>query len=193
MKRLVAFALAMTMALSFTACGGNNSSNSGQGQEEVQQVEIADTAELLTKVWEAYPGEKFAAMGGGYDNSVVDVPGTINHTDTETMEALLGMPADAGQYVHDAASLIHMMNANTFTAGAYRMNDGNDVQAFADLMKDALMSRQWMCGIPEKLMIVSVGSDYVVTVVGAADLLDNFKTALDEVYGAAVLYEEGIA
>ena len=167
MKRFVALALAMSMALSFTACGNNKG---GQDAGEVQQVEIADAAELLTKAWEVYPGEKFAAMGGGYDNSVVDVPGVINHGDAETMEALLGMPADGAQYVHDAASLIHMMNANTFTAGAYRMNSSEDVQAFADLMKDALMSRQWMCGIPEKMIIVSIGSDYVVTLVGAADL-----------------------
>lgn len=190
MKRLAALALAIAMALSFTACGNNKG---GQEAGQVQQVEIADSAELLTKVWEAYPGEVFPVMGGGYDNSVVDLPGTIDHTDAETMEALLGMPADGADYVHDAASMIHMMNANTFTAGAYRMNNGEDVQAFADLMKAALMSRQWMCGIPEKLVIATVGNDYVVTVVGAADLLDNFKTALDEVYGAAVLYEEGIA
>lgn len=190
MKRFVALALAMTMAVSFTACGNDKG---GQQAGEVQQVEITDSTELLTKAWEVYPGEKFAAMGGGYDNSVADVPGSINHADAETMDALLGMPADAGKYVHDAASLIHMMNANTFTAGAYRMNSAENVQEFADLMKEALMSRQWMCGIPEKLVIVSVGSDYVVTVVGAADLLDNFKSALDEVYGAVVLYEEGIA
>lgn len=190
MKRLTALALAMVLAFSFAACG---SEKNGQGAESNSQVEIADSTELLTKVWEAYPTEKFPVMGGGYEEPVTDLPGTIDHTNAETMEALLGMPADAAEYVHDAASMMHMMNANTFTAGAYRMNSSENVQAFADLMKDALMNRQWMCGIPEKMVIASVGDDYVVTIIGAADLLESFKTALDEVYGAELLYEEGIA
>lgn len=190
MKRILAMVLALVMACSFTACGNDGNTN---GTQEVQEVEITDSTELLTNVWAAYPGEVFSVMGGDYETSVMNQPGVVDITNQETMESLLGMPQEGTDLINDAASLMHMMNANTFTAGAYRLNNSEDVQALADIMKDALMNRQWLCGIPEKMIIASVGSNYVVTVIGAADLLENFKTALTDTYAATILYEEGIA
>lgn len=190
MKRILALVLAMVMTMSFVACG---TSGETQESQESQEVEIADATELMTNVWDAYAGEKFAAMGGDYENSVADAPGAFDYTNLENLDAMLAMPAEGADLIDDAASLMHMMNANTFTAGAFHVADAANVQALADIMKDSIMNRQWLCGFPETMLIVSVGGEYVVSAFGLADVMGNFKAALTETYGAEVLYEENIA
>ena len=57
----------------------------------------------------------------------------------ETLAAL-GLPETAK--VDQAASLIHMMNQNTFTAAAYHCTD--DADALATALRDNIQQRQWM-------------------------------------------------
>jgi len=90
------------------------------------------------------------------------------------------------------ASMLHMMNANTFTAGAYHVTDAANQQALADALKDAIMNAQWMCGFPEKLYIAGINDDYVVAAYGTTDLVEHFETKLADNYGAASLYEESL-
>lgn len=191
MKKFAALALAMVMTCSAAACGSSNEGTNNA--QEAQQIKVADAAELLTNVWNAYAGEKFAAMGGDFENPVNEAPGAFDYTNQENLDAMLAVPADGAALIDDAASLMHMMNANNFTAGAFHVTSAEDVQAFADLMKDSIMNRQWMCGFPETMLIVSVGGEYVVSAFGLNDVMTNFKTALVETYGAEVLYEESLA
>lgn len=190
MKRLLALALAVAMTFSLTACGGNGDT---QDNQESQEIAIADATELMTTVWDAYAGQKFAVMGGDYENAVSDAPGKFDYTNLENLDAMLAMPGEGADMIDDAASLMHMMNANTFTAGAFHVTDAKNVQAVADLMKDSIMNRQWMCGFSEKMLIASVGDDYVVSAFGLGEIMDHFKTALTECYDATVVYEENIA
>ena len=67
-----------------------------------------------------------------------------------------------------------MMNANTFTAGAFHVASSSDVDAVVSDLKDNVMSRQWMCGFPDKLVILTLG-DYVISCYGAEDLVDQFS------------------
>lgn len=48
------------------------------------------------------------------------------------------------------------------------------------------MNKQWMCGFPDKLVILTVG-DYLVSVYGAEDLVDNFQNHLTAAYASAVV------
>ena len=52
-----------------------------------------------------------------------------------------------------------------------------------------------MCGFPEKLIIVTVGDDYVVSAFGNGMVMDAFKTAITTVYGDAAAFsvEENLA
>lgn len=188
-KRIIALALAVAMTFSFTACGGNGEA---QDNQESQEVAIADATELMTTIWNAYEGEKFAAVGGDYENAVSDAPGKFDYTNQENLDAMLAMPGEGADMIDDAASLMHMMNANSFTAGAFHVTDAENVQALADIMKDSIMNRQWLCGFPEKMLIVSVGEEYVVSAFGLGEVMDHFKTALIDCYGATVIYEENL-
>ena len=189
MKKLICLLLAMTLTLSLTACGGGKTATTTKDDTEGKTA-----VDILTDAWAVYEeDEKFAIAGGDYENMVMDAPGAVNVSDGETLDALLGFPAASAGLIDDGASVMHMMNQNTFTAGAYHVEKADDVKAVADAIKENIMNRQWMCGFPDDLVIYSVGANYVVAVFGAEDVVDNFEEALEEFYASTkILYDEDL-
>lgn len=195
MKKALSIVLAVLLilfVLSLSACGGKETpagagdSSGGQNSEPVAESAL----ELLTKVWDGYgEDDKFPAIGGDLsEEHVTDgAPGVFGVDDADMLDATLGFPAASAGEIDDAASLMHMMNGNTFTCGAFRTGDGGIAADLAALIKDNVMHRQWMCGFPEKLVIVTV-DNYVVSCFGAGDLVDGFKTRLTAVYAPAEVY-----
>ena len=124
----------------------------------------------------------------------MDAPGKFDISKTEELESVLGLPADLISSIEDAASMVHMMNANTFTGAAYRLKEGTDLNAFADSVKSSILARQWICGQPDTLVIINVDGRYVLTAYGAAELMEVFKNnALAALDGAQVMTETPIA
>ena len=113
---------------------------------------------------------------------VQDAPGTVNVSDGETLNSLLGFPADSAGLIDDGASMMHMMNANTFTAGAYHVADAADMSAVVDAIKDKVMNNHWMCGFPEPLLIRNFSDAYVLVAFGVNDAMTPFEKHLSEVY-----------
>ena len=110
MKKIVSLALAMLLVLSLAACG---SKNSGAG-------DVSDALTLLNTVWATYSEEeKFPVSGGDYDHPVDDAPGAFDISNADHMDDMLGFPGPSVANLVDAASLMHMMNANTFTLGQF--------------------------------------------------------------------------
>lgn len=189
MKKRIAMMLAMILTLSLTACGGG--SNNAPTTDDTEGKTAVD---ILNDVWAVYEeDEKFAVAGGDYENMVQDAPGTVNVSDGETLDALLGFPAASAGLIDDGASMMHMMNQNTFTAGVYHVTKADDVQDVADAVKENIMNRQWMCGFPDDLVIYSVGANYVVAAFGAEEVVDDFEDNLEEVYKSTKnLYDEDL-
>jgi len=105
---------------------------------------------------------------------------------------MLGFPAADAEKIDNAASIMHMMNANTFTCGAYHLKNADDVKSVAADLKENVMGRQWMCGFPDKLVVISV-DDYLVSVFGNEELVNTFKDKLTQTYeNAKVISEDGI-
>lgn len=197
MKKLGIIGLSLVMMLGLAACGEDKNTDSGKTTTEATSeavVEVTDSLEIFTTVWGTYgDDEKFSIAGGDYNNSVMDAPGMFNVADIESLDAMLGVPEASAALIDDAASMMHMMNANTFTAGAYHLIDPANQQAFCDSLKDNIMNRQWMCGFPDTLIIVTIGDSYVVSAFGNAEIIETFKTKLTAEYPAAqVLYEESL-
>lgn len=190
MKKVLAMLMAVVMTMGFAACGSKGDDNKG-GSENIES-----SLALLSAVWDTYKDdEKFSAMGGSFSETAMPVdgaPGKFDLTPSENLDNTLGLPADSSSKIDDAASLMHMMNANTFTCGAFHVAKSDDVKAVADSLKDNILKRQWMCGFPDKLIVVTV-DDYVVSAFGNEELINNFKTKLTTVYkSASVAYEEAI-
>ena len=190
MKRnWTALALALGLTLTLTACGKKDNT-AGSGDSSVP----ADATALLTAVWDAHSDdEKFPAAGGDYENPVEDAPGAVSIADADNLNYMLTLPVEDAGKIDGAASLSHMMNANTFTAGAFHVASSSDVDSVVSDLKDNIMNRQWMCGFPDKLVILTLG-DYVISCYGAEDLVDQFSEKVTEAFAdAAVVCDEAIA
>ena len=192
MKKLFALFIVTATVLCLAACSKTNDSNPNQDDS----VQIADALELLNTVWNSYADdEKFSAAGGDMseENMTMNAPGNYSLDDADAIDAALGFPASSLDKIDNAASLVHMMNANTFTCGAFRVKDQNNISALASEIKDNIMARQWMCGFPDKLVIVSV-DNYIVSFFGNEEIIDQFKDKLTDVYPtASVISEDPIA
>ena len=186
MKRTLSLILALVMAVSLMACGKKDD---GKNNADAP----ADSLALLTKVWDSYTDdEKFPAAGGDYETSVDDAPGAFDPSNADNLNFLLTVPTEDASLIDDAASLMHMMNANTFTCGAFHVTSKDDVETVASDLRDAIQSKQWMCGFPDKLVIATLGN-YVVSVYGDEELVNTFRDKLQAAYSdAAIAYDEMI-
>ena len=186
MKRTLSLILALALALSLAACGKKDD-NSGAADAP------ADSLTILNKVWESYTDdEKFPAAGGDYEHAVDNAPGAFDLSDADNLSYMLSVPADDASLIDDAASLMHMMNMNTFTCGALRTASADDAAKLASDLRDAIQAKQWMCGFPDKLVIATL-SNYVVSVYGDEELVNTFRDKLLAAYSdASVVYDEAI-
>lgn len=192
MKKIMAIVCAVVMALTCAACGGTG--NNGPSAE-TEKAEIASCEDLLNQVWNTFAeDEKFAAMGGDMNNTVDGAAGNFDLADTENLIYMLHIPEENIPQMDEAASLIHMMNANTFTGAAFHLENSDDVDVFVESLKENIMGTQWMCGFPDTLNIFVVNGEYVVSAFGNADIMENFKTKLNEVFGdsAVIVVEESL-
>ena len=150
---------------------------------------------LLNTVWKSYSeDDKFPASGGDYseENAKDGAPGKFDVSDSAVLESTLAVPEASADLLKKAASLTHMMNLNTFTAGAFQLKDSKNVDKFAKAMKESIENRRWVCGFPDKFVIIKVNG-YVVSAFGAADLIDTFKSKTLKAYQDAKVYcEENI-
>ena len=205
MKKILALALTLVMILALASCGGDKGGDETTTEPTVTTepvtdapvVEAVDPLDAFTKIWAAMPEDfRFAAAGGDYENMVMDGPGAFGLTSAEAGEninAMLGFPADLVSKIDSAASLMHMMNANTFTAGAYHFVDAADKDASVETIKSNILARQWMCGFPETLIIVDLGGNTLLTAFGNGQVVDAFKTTtLSTFEGATVVVETPI-
>lgn len=182
MKKLLVMLLAGVMVFGCVACGTAS-------QEETQApVEVADATELLSKVWETYgEDEKFFAMGGHFESPVDNGPGSYDLAKAEDLSISFCIPTEAIAMVDDAATIMHAMNANNFSAAAYHVTEPSNKQFIIDVIKDKTINNQWLCGFPEKLTIVTIGDEYIVSAFGTVELVDTLTTKLINVYGDNVI------
>ena len=102
---------------------------------------------LLNTVWKSYSeDDKFPASGGDYseENAKDDAPGKFDVSDSAVLESTLAVPEDSADLLKNAASLTHMMNLNTFTAGAFQLKDRKNADKFAKAMKESIENRRWV-------------------------------------------------
>ncbi|MDO5154689.1 MAG: bacteriocin transport accessory protein [Eubacteriales bacterium] len=170
--------------------------NNDNGENEQDGADISqsitDGVSLLTSVWATYEeSEKFAVAGGDFseENQNMEGPGKYGLADAEAVDASLGFPAAEIGKVDDAASLTHMMNANSFTCAAFHVTDAGELDALVTAVKDNILNRQWMCGCPDKVVVITV-DDYIVSMFGLNENVDVFVSKLQTVYPSAkVLFD----
>lgn len=168
------------------------SDSSQAGTEESADSPLA----ILNTIWATYEeAEMFPVVGGDFseENANMEGPGRYSIADAEALDSALGFPAASIAKLEDAASIVHMMNANTFTCGAYRVKADEDLKVIADEIKANITARQWMCGIPEKYVIIALDKD-IICAFGVADIVDVFAGKVKTSFASAeTLVEDNIA
>ncbi len=182
MKKITTMLLVVAMLVSLVACGSEEPKSTGE-----------TPLQILETVWDLYSEEyRFPIMGGGpeFEQSVMDAPGVFSSTDGEAIDSLLGFPSSSIALVKDAASMMHAMNQNTFTAGAYYVSNPGDVEMLISDLEDNILNRQWMCGFPDTLIIVKVDPNILVSAFGEASNIEYFKNAILSAYTDAKVESE---
>ena len=182
MTKIIAMLLAVMLAASMAACGNTAGGSDTTGAKAEFP---ASALEILEKVWGSYADdEKFFCYGGLAGESMVEnAPGKVDITDTDGLTYTLLVPADQTANIDDAASLVHGMLANNFTCGVFHVT--GDAKAFGEAMKNAVMNNQWMCGMPEKVLVSVIGGEYALVAFGIGDAIDPFQSKLAAAYPAA--------
>ena len=201
MKKIISLVLAGVMALSLAACGTSKPAETTAPEttapEAETQAPAASTGSLtvLENIWNLYgEDEKFAVIGGNIEAPVDGAPGNYDMAYAENLTYNLLVPEDQLANIDEAATMIHMMNANTFTCGVVHLTEGADAAAFAQVMRDAIQGNQWMCGFPETLTVAVVDGAYVLIAFGVNDAMNPFMTHFAEAYAEAeILFNEAVA
>ena len=194
MKKIIAFTLVFIMILCACSCGQSNETTAAPITGD---SDYADAISMLTAIWSAYEeSEKFPASGGDESNLNFEGPGKYSVESAEMLDSMLGLPTELASKIDSAASLSHAMNANTFTCGAFHFKEAGDAEAAIAKIKNNILSRHWICGFPDSLLIMKAPGNYVIAVWGInenTNIVSKFKIkVLNTVNGATVAVEEPI-
>ena len=208
MKKIISLVLTGVMVLSLAACGekpvettpvttapAETAAPETQAPETQAPAASTGAVAVLENIWNLYgEDEKFAVIGGNIESPVDGAPGNYDMAYTEGLTWNLLVPEDQIANIDEAATMIHMMNANTFTSGVVHLVEGTDAEAFANTMRDAIQGNQWMCGFPETLTVAVLEGGYVLIAFGVNDAMNPFMTHFEEAFGnPTMLINEAIA
>lgn len=187
MKKIVSLLLCTALCLSlFAGCGKKAAATE---PEATVNNPYATSLELLNAIWAAIPEADRFPAGGGDESHSSDGPGSFDVSAyPETFQYLILVDNDLMDKLSgDAATLMHMMNTNTFCSAAMQLKDDADAEAFATRYKELVQSNQWMCGFPDTVVVLNLGG-YVLTAYGKEAPIQSFKTAAQSL-GAQLLVE----
>ena len=203
MKKIIAMLLAVMMVMGiFAACSGNSNTEANTTQATTEATTEATTAastfatalDLLNGIWAQFPEEgKFPVMGGDAENPNWEGPGSVTLPGAEG-NALwnLNISEERLPSIAEAATMIHAMNTNTFAGCALKLVEGADEAAVAKGILDDIQNTRWMCGFPERVVVVSTNGCLVVAF-GHEGNITNLLTAIQAVdANANVLHNEVI-
>ena len=222
MKKLIALTLALLMlTMSFVACNEgtadvtteaeNNSTEAPvettvEATEAVVELPYKSAIELLQIIFDGYNAAQATDdtklwVGGGniYNFDTVNPEGPaafVALADTDYDENL-AVPTTEVAKIASAASMFNLMNTNNFNCYTIQFNAGTDVDASIEAIKAQVLARRWICGAPEKLVIVKMPGDCILVVWGAVNyggIVDPFAASISTlVEGATIVVEHTFA
>lgn len=188
MRKTIAILLTL-MTLLAAGCG---SSKPSEMPDESQAPVFESAVDLYTQIWDTLGEDRQFPAAGGDAEHEAEVPAkfALTKENKETFEYLLHVTDDLYDMLDDdAATLQHMMNTNTFSSAAVKLKDPSAAEAFAEAYKTAVQEQQWMCGFPDKVVVISV-DDYVIMAYGYEDIINDLVDACSVVApGSRVLVD----
>lgn len=183
-KKIFSVLCVLALMVSLSACGGAKKEN---------QVNIS-VDEAFNKIWSLYSEEeKFPVMGGDIANASSEGPALYSLSEIDGLSFIFYIPAEKIEKIDSMASMVHMMNSNTFTGAVIKLSDASELDAFVATLKSSLDMVQWMCGAPDKLIICKLSDDVLVYAFGEGTIIEAFKAKVAEAFkDSTVITEEDI-
>ena len=176
MKKLISLILIVTMMTAMAGCG-EKKAEAGSVYEDTTAVLSAVTSNMT----------EFPSFGGNMSSPVENAPGKLDVTDTDTMTSMLLLPEDIQKAVTEVSTQVHMMNSNTFTSAALKL-DGMDLREAANSLEAAAKGTQFMCGMPDGMVIAAIDG-YLVYAYGITVNIDVFRQNIEGIEGAEILVD----
>ena len=187
MRKTIAILLTL-MTLLAAGCGKQSAETPNESQESA----FTSAVDLYTQIWDTLGEDRQFPAAGGDAEHEAEAPAkfALTKENKETFEYLLHVTDDLYDMLDDdAATLQHMMNTNTFSSAAVKLKDPSAAEAFAEAYKTAVQEQQWMCGFPDKVVVISV-DDYVIMAYGYEDIINDLVDACSVVApGSRVLVD----
>ena len=150
--------------------------------EEIQGYFVSAEMEEITEV-DPESGEEFTYP------MPVSGPGALSLEDVDNLGYYTLFPAESVAKINSAACFFNMMNMNNGTIAAFEVKDAADVTALADTMKEKITTNMWMCGFPEKYLIVNVNGT-LISAFGNSDIINALKDGVLATYENAVVLHD---
>ena len=153
----------------------------------------SDSVGILGEIWGAYDdADRFAVFGGSMESAVDGMPGALDLTNREEIVSKYLLPEAQLVNVKDAASLMHMMNGNIFTAAVVTLGDGADGETLIKAWREAIHQNRWICGQPDEMLMYRIG-DHILMAFGSSDAMTVFEAKTAETFPEGkLLYSEAI-
>ncbi len=200
MKRIVTAFISCALLLGLTACSGGTvgeqtsetSNLTSQAESEPALNAGNDTLLLLQSIWESFPEEaSFPAAGGDMEHNVMGGAGMVAVENTDYLCNILLFPPKFTGQVLEAASIGHMMNFNNITSGLYLLDEGTDLDAFTKAFEEKIENNHWLCGFPEKYLVMKVDENHLYLAYGFTDNILAMKDHISSQMSSATVLAEG--
>ena len=190
MRKKISILLVIMMSftmLVLTGCNNTkdntNDSSNMDDTSNPSAPSIESALAFYTEVWAAFSEDnKFSCIGGDVEHST-EGPGQflLTEENADSFKYLILVTDELYDMLeNDVATLQHMMNTNTFSSAVAKLKDPGKASEFAEAYKTAIQGQQWMCGFPDKVVVISVG-DYVVMAYGLEENIENLVAACSAV------------
>lgn len=119
-------------------------------------------------------------------------PGMLSLDNFDEWETQTMLPADAVSQIQNAAIFYNLMNMNNGTFYAFKLKNESELPALADRMQSNIKSNYWICGFPERFLIMRA-DDVMICAYGLETAMNAWKSAVSSVYkNTEVLYDEAL-
>lgn len=153
--------------------------------EEVKSYFVGTEMETVTEKDED-TGEEFS-----YEMPKNE-PGPLALDNPDEVQNQTMFPLDSVDRIQNAAIFYNLMNMNNGTFSAFKLKDEAELTVFADRVRSNIKSNQWICGFPERFLIMRV-DDVLICAYGLEASMTAWKSAVMSVYNnAQTLYEESL-
>jgi len=202
-KRCAGCLLIMFLAVICVGCGSYQVDDTPRmpETESEKEIEVLDAKDILVTVWNEYEpsdtdgnpnNNRFEVMGGHFDSCNIGEPEKYDLTKTYDLVQMYCVQEGNVLELDDVATMVDLYNASKFTASAIHVTDASKVSGIIEGIRTQVISNQWHSDKPEKLVIIQVKDQYVVSVFGDNSLVSEFQEILEEIYrkAAKVVVEE---